>query len=302
MEWFYEKNGSQMGPVSEAALRELITSGAIRTSTLVWCEGMSDWASYASVFPEPAVVEASPVEAMETRTYTDLSSSGFRREAREALSGHWGPGVLVTFLYQLLLNVVMSIPLVGLVAPFIVSGPLLLGYHEFMLGLVRRKPVEVGTLFNGFSRFGQGIGIFCLMMFIIMCSSALASIPGGAFLAYVVMENPNLEDNVPLLVIALFCLIMPAVLVGTYLWLRYAMAYFIAYDHPEMGAMQVLKRSAQMMDGHKNRLGYLSLTYTGWFILGFLAFGIGLLWSSIYMFVGFAAFYDELRNRECTRD
>lgn len=297
MEWFYEQNGAQHGPVSEESLKSLVEAGDLQDSNLVWREGMEDWAPYASVFPPIASVSNSPVEEA-PREYRDASASGFRREAREALAGNWWSGVLVTFLYQVLLNVAMAIPLLGLVAPFVVSGPLLLGYHEFVQGLVRRKSVDVGTLFNGFSRFGQGAGIFFVTFIIIMFASGIAAIPGGAFLGYVISESPNIEENTGLLMVALFCLIMPAVLVGTYFWLRYSMVYFIANDHPEMGALEAMKRSAEMMAGHKNRLCLLSLTFTGWFILGFLALGVGVLWASIYMFVAFAAFYDELRNRQ----
>ena len=35
MEWFYEKNGTQSGPVSEDALKGLIASGEIQEQNLV---------------------------------------------------------------------------------------------------------------------------------------------------------------------------------------------------------------------------------------------------------------------------
>jgi uncharacterized membrane protein len=133
---------------------------------------------------------------------------------------------------------------------------------------------------------------------IILFASGVGLIPGGAFLGYVISQDPNLEGNPGMLMMALFCMIMPAVLVGTYFWLRYSMVYFVANDHPDLGPLEVMKLSAEMMSGHKGRLCMLSLTFTGWFILGFLAFGIGLLWASVYMFVAFAAFYDDIRSRQ----
>lgn len=43
--WYYSANGeARSGPVAEKALRELFESGAIEPSTLVWRDGMPDWA------------------------------------------------------------------------------------------------------------------------------------------------------------------------------------------------------------------------------------------------------------------
>ncbi len=297
MEWFYEKNGSQQGPVSEAALQALFEQGELSGNNLVWRDGMGDWATYLSVFPEVATASV-PLAVSAQREFSDVSARGLRREAREALSGNWWSGVLVTFLYQLLQQVAMAIPLLGLIAPFVITGPMLLGYHAYLQGLIRRESVDVGTLFDGFQRMGQGVGIFFLTFAIIMFASIVAAIPGGFFVGYVMSDSQsNFEEN-PLFLVAIFAVIMPAVLVGTYFWLRYSMVYFIANDHPEMGALDAMRRSRAMMNGHKNRLCMLSLTFTGWYILGFLALGVGVLWASIYMFVAFAAFYDDLRHRQ----
>ena len=297
MEWFYEKNGSQQGPVSEEALQALFERGDLSGNNLVWREGMGDWATYASVFSDAASASV-PLAVSAQREFADVSASGLRREAREALAGNWLSGVLVTFLYQLLQQVAVAIPLLGLIAPFVITGPMLLGYHAYLQGLIRREAVEVGTLFNGFQRMGQGLGIFFMTFLIIMFAAIVAAIPGGCFVGYVMSDSQsNFEEN-PLFLVAIFAAIMPAVLVATYFWLRYSMVYFIANDHPEIGALEAMKRSSEMMNGHKSRLCMLSLTFTGWYILGFLALGVGVLWASIYMFVAFAAFYDELRHRQ----
>lgn len=67
MSWFYSKNGTQLGPVSEQELSDKARSGEVSASDLVWKEGMSDWKPLAQV-PEfggvatqvPAPVAASP--------------------------------------------------------------------------------------------------------------------------------------------------------------------------------------------------------------------------------------------------
>jgi|GEM_PF-129050 len=54
MQWYYAEKGQQKGPVDEQALAKLAQAGTITDDTLVWHEGMQDWAAYAAVAP-PAV-------------------------------------------------------------------------------------------------------------------------------------------------------------------------------------------------------------------------------------------------------
>ena len=42
-EWFYGKDNTQHGPVSEQEIQSLMASGTIDTSTIIWREGMGDW-------------------------------------------------------------------------------------------------------------------------------------------------------------------------------------------------------------------------------------------------------------------
>src|SRR5436309_2493776 len=49
MEWFYAENGQQHGPVSEPQLEEMVRSGKLSPSNLVWSQGMPQWQPYATV-------------------------------------------------------------------------------------------------------------------------------------------------------------------------------------------------------------------------------------------------------------
>jgi Interferon-induced transmembrane protein/GYF domain 2 len=59
MKWYYSKNGTQLGPISEADIRGKIASGEVASSDLIWKEGMPDWQPAASV-KELAVSVVSP--------------------------------------------------------------------------------------------------------------------------------------------------------------------------------------------------------------------------------------------------
>jgi hypothetical protein len=61
--WHYIRRGKTLGPVSEAALVELITTGQVQPSDLVWQVGMASWVPAASI-PRlvPRVETVLPVE------------------------------------------------------------------------------------------------------------------------------------------------------------------------------------------------------------------------------------------------
>lgn len=51
MAWYYAEAGQQAGPVDDAQLEQLVQSGRIQPSTLVWREGMANWQPYNQVRP-----------------------------------------------------------------------------------------------------------------------------------------------------------------------------------------------------------------------------------------------------------
>lgn len=49
-EWYYVQQGQKVGPVSEHNLRQLILTGQIKATDMVWKKGMSEWAKANRVF------------------------------------------------------------------------------------------------------------------------------------------------------------------------------------------------------------------------------------------------------------
>src|SRR6188472_2188909 len=43
MNWYYAAGGQQQGPVDDAQLDALVSSGQINAETLVWYDGMPNW-------------------------------------------------------------------------------------------------------------------------------------------------------------------------------------------------------------------------------------------------------------------
>src|SRR4030095_7306833 len=53
--WYYADSGRPVGPVAESEIKELVEAGVINSTTLIWCEGMSNWQPYSeSVMPQNA--------------------------------------------------------------------------------------------------------------------------------------------------------------------------------------------------------------------------------------------------------
>jgi hypothetical protein len=49
--YHYSANGQQLGPVTEEQLRQMVASGQLSASTLIWREGMGEWQPLGAVIP-----------------------------------------------------------------------------------------------------------------------------------------------------------------------------------------------------------------------------------------------------------
>jgi len=62
--WFYTQGASdQQGPVPESRIREMIASGTLGSTDLVWSEGLPDWAPVSQMDPFRDAFAAGPATA-----------------------------------------------------------------------------------------------------------------------------------------------------------------------------------------------------------------------------------------------
>ncbi|MCB1093100.1 MAG: DUF4328 domain-containing protein, partial [Verrucomicrobiae bacterium] len=52
MEWYAAKEGTQLGPLTEPSLAEMVRSGELSGESLVWREGLADWMPLATARPD----------------------------------------------------------------------------------------------------------------------------------------------------------------------------------------------------------------------------------------------------------
>lgn len=87
----------------------------------------------------------------------------------------------------------------------------------------------------------------------------------------------------------------------------YRMVPYILTDNPSIGADKAITLSRKMMDGHKFNTFVLDLSFLGWYLLGMLAFLVGILFVNPYAYATDAQLYLVLRknafnNNFCTYD
>ena len=181
-----------------------------------------------------------------------------RAFAREQLKGRWGNPVLGTFIYIFLFILVSSIPIVGGIISFILTGPLFLGLMTFFLNFKRGKNPKIEEIFYGFKYFGSALLLNFLIVIFILLWALLLIIPG---------------------IIA--CL-------------KYSMAYFVLSDNPNIGAKEAIEKSKAPMEGKKSQLFLLWLSFIGWGLCCILTLGIGFLWLLPYINVSMVNFYENL--------
>ena len=200
-----------------------------------------------------------------------ITNSQIRLRAREILganlfSGRWLFPVLVIIIVNAI-NAALSRTYVG---PIIVTGLLSVAACRYFMNRVRGNidPHQLETSIDGVRENFLG--------------SMLTGILYNIFVA-----------------IGTIVFVIPGIIFG----FSFSMAFYIINDHPEMTAMEALKESHRLMNGHKMQYFLLNLSFIGWMLLGSLCFGIGTLWAASYASTASAVFYEELvANDSCVVD
>lgn len=207
-------------------------------------------------------------------------------DARMALSGNWGMGVLGYVLYVALmmsfyLFVFSAALFVGVagglsgantegaglamqgvaqIADILLAGAFAVGLCSYFLVIAQAGETRLECLFTGFKRFGKSFGAYFLSTLFISLWLSLLIVPG---------------------IIAAF---------------RYAMVYFILADDEDYGPLEAITRSKEMMVGNKWKFFCLHWRFFGWGLLATsFTFGIGYLWLVPYMQTSFAKFYEDIK-------
>ena len=87
---------------------------------------------------------------------------------------------------------------------------------------------------------------------------------------------------------------------------EYSMIPYLLAENPNLSASQAFSLSKQMTTGQKMDLFVLDLSFLGWYLLGFLCFGIGALFVKPYDVAAFTEVYlilkESVKKDECVTD
>ena len=198
------------------------------------------------------------------------TNQDYKNRALASLEGNWGKTAIATLIFLILSmgvswtvttpmgnNLVMSYSTQGLWT--LLCLPLGWGFVVYFLNLIRNDNTDYERLFDGYKDF---IRIFL-----------------AEFLVNLAMG------------IGMILLIIPGIIIGSGL----VMTGFILKDDKEISAVDAMKKSWEMTDGHKGALVLLFLSFLGWIILSIFTLGIGMLFLYPYMQTALAHCYEDLK-------
>lgn len=192
-----------------------------------------------------------------------MKNKELRAKARE----HLGGGIfqnawLLTLVAFLLYDVIIGAVSYTVIGTILLAGPLEYGVTRIIVSNARGKGnPDIAAIFSGFSEdFGNTLLLGFLKGLFIFLWSLLLIIPG---------------------------------IIKTY---SYAMSTFIQQDAENKDWKLCLEKSIEMMNGKKWKLFLLDLSFIGWYLLGILCLGVGVLFVIPYHEQARAEFYEDVKN------
>ncbi len=188
-------------------------------------------------------------------TRAEMKTAAKAQLGNNIFGGNWMIALLVCLIESVVLSAAATVT--AGIAVILVAGPLSVGlYGLFLRQTYDGREMKIEALFDGFKTgLGENMLLGLMESIFVFLWSLLFVIPG---------------------------------IVKMY---AYRMAYYIRKDHPEYGWKQCLDESQAIMRGHKWDLFVLDLSFIGWYFVGGLAFGIGMLWVAPYHLASDAQFY-----------
>lgn len=183
-----------------------------------------------------------------------MDRGALKARAREVLSGNWGVA-LVVFVLNGIITTVASTILPGL-GGIAISGPMVAGVDSIYMTLQREEEPSVEQLFSGFENF---------------LNTFLAGVLRTVFVWLWTL-----------------LLIVPGIVAS----LGYSQVFYILNDQPELEAMEALRASKELMDGHKLEYFLLQLSFLPWMLL--CVFILPMFYVVPYISATNAAYYDYL--------
>jgi len=191
-----------------------------------------------------------------------MTRAELKSAAKEQIKGNIGKLLLVMIIIFAIGLVCGFIPFVGSIVAFIVTPALSLGVYKMYLKLSKKEEISIPDMFSGFNQTGRALWLNILIAVFTWLWSLLFVIPG---------------------IVKSFA---------------YSMSYLILADNPDLTAREALRKSKEMMNGHKWDLFVLYLSFFWWYLLVGITFGIAGIYVGPYVNATVVNFYNSIKGSE----
>lgn len=183
-----------------------------------------------------------------------------KQTARQQIKGKIGILFAISLVVAVISYVANLIPFLGSLANAIFITPAFsIATIMIYFKVCDYQEIKVGEIFDGFYHFWGAFKVTFLVGLFTMLWSLLLVVPG---------------------------------IIKAY---SYSMALYIWAENKEMGALEAITKSREMMDGHKMDYFVLQLSFIGWILLTAVTFGIAGIYVIPYISATTVNFYRSLK-------
>ncbi len=183
--------------------------------------------------------------------------------AKQQIKGKIGRLFVIELIVAACSLIASYIPIIGGIANiFVLTPAFAIATTMIYLRVSENGDFAIGDVFNGFDKFWAAFKVQFLMGFFTLLWSILLIIPG-------IIKS-----------------------------ISYSMSMYILAENPQMGALDAINESKNMMEGHKAEYFVLGLSFIGWILLCMITFGVALIYVIPYMETTMANFYRRIKTTE----
>ncbi len=188
-----------------------------------------------------------------------MNRDKLKSQAKQQISGNLGTLFLITLIVFAISWVAAMIPMGGMIASLILTPAFSISIIRVYLNLTKNIKPSVDDAFKGFDDFWSAFKLNFLIGLFTFLWSLLFIVPG---------------------------------IIKSY---SYSLSMYILSENKNKPALECIKESEKMTEGHKMDLFVLGLSFFGWILLTILTFGIAIIWVGPYMNATYSNAYNHLK-------
>lgn len=156
------------------------------------------------------------------------------------------------------------------------SSLLMIGFYKILINIKNGREARMSDIFWGFKNHPDKV---LIIYFVLAVFQYVMLIPSKIVGYFTIDEKGQIDGVMFFCWITLYVL---AFLGCIWVYIIYAFRYLLYIDNPEMEVKEYFRCSRILMRGNKFRYAYMILSLIGYYLLGLISLGIGLLWIEPY--------------------